>query len=117
MKRIDQGADKQLQGGFDQSVPNDSAQTLATVKNSAQENPAPPTYPKLDRHGTHPAYYRYPKLSELKKTAEAESIYGVATYQTTAPVATGDDETESSSSEDEESNSDDEKAADGSQTS
>ena len=117
VKRIDQGADKQLQGGFDESVPNNSAQTPATGKNSAQENPAPPTCPKLDRHGTHPAYYRYPKLSELKKTAEAESIYDVATYQTTAPVATGDDETESSSSEDEESNSDDEKAADGSQTS
>ena len=116
VKRIDQGADKRLQGEFDQYVPNDSAQTPATGKNSAQEKPAPPTYPKLDRHGTHPAYYRYPKLSELKKTAEAESIYDVPTYQTTAPIATGDDETESSSSEDEESNSDDEKAADGSQT-
>ena len=117
VKRIDQGAYKQLRGEFDQSVPYDSAKTPATGKKSAQEEPAPPTYPKIDRHGTHPAYYRYPKLSELKKMAEAESIYDLPTYQTTAPVATGDDETESSSSEDEESNSDDEKAADGSQTS
>ena len=117
VKRIDQGAYKPLRGEFDRSVPNESAQPPAIRKNSAQEKPAPPTYPKIDRHGTHPAYYRYPKLSELKKMAEAESIYDVPTYQTTAPVATGDDETESSSSEDEESSEDDEEAADGSQTS
>jgi hypothetical protein len=115
----DQTVDNQLQEEFAQFVPSAFAQTPATEAESVEEKPGTTTYPKLDRHGrlpngSRPAYYRYPKLSELKRMAEAESIYRIPTYQNTAPAPTEDSESAKSSSEDEDSSSSNDETADGS---
>ena len=122
IKSIDQAANKQMQGELHQCAPVVTTQIAVPGKVSSEEKPALPDHPKLDRHGrlpngTRPAYYRYPKLSELKRMAEAESTYDVPTSQTTAPVNMDDGEDTSSSSEDDDSKSNDEESGNGSQAS
>ena len=119
VKGVNETVDNQPQEELAQSLPSAFAQTPVTETESGEKKPATTTYPKLDRHGrlpngTRPAYYRYPKLSELKKMADAESIYRIPASQNTAPAPTEDTESAKSSSEDEDSSSDNEETADGS---